>query len=218
MRRSGSAHSQSGPDQRSGWLSEADSDQEHLSRKSLWMGQSHSDALLAHTPGTLGLWTRSFLAQKPIYPLVVHVNLSFWLSSFFLIPFPGAQRGRMALGIQRQNAGCCFSLCSFIPSHPSRPVFLLYHPPLSLIRIWNRGFVLISTLCQESPVCHSNPLSCGYGTNNKTSSQPKFPPGTWLSLGFSLGFQKQYLSFPIYPGINKPYFSPCLSRGIYPEH
>lgn len=77
----------------------------------------------------------------------------------------------------------------------------------------NRGFALISTLCQESPVCHSNSLSCGYRTNNKNNSQPKFPPGNWLSLGFSLGFQKHYLSFPTYPGINKPYFSPCISPG-----
>lgn len=75
---------------------------------------------------------------------------------------------------------------------------------LSLIRIWSRGFALISPFCHKSPVCHWNSLSCGYRTNNKNNSQPKFPSGTWLSLGCSPGFQKQHLSFPTYPGINKP--------------
>lgn len=63
MRRPGSDYSQSRSDQRSGWLSKADSGQQHLSRKSLWTGRSDSDAPLTHLPGT-----RCFVAQRPAEP------------------------------------------------------------------------------------------------------------------------------------------------------
>lgn len=113
---------QFGPDQKSAWFSEAGRDQEHFFRKSLWMGQHTATPPLLFL---LALWARSlqsFLAQNPIYPLVIHINLSFWLSpsSFpsLLSPSPEAQRGRMVQSIQSWNARCSFSLCSFIPHIP----------------------------------------------------------------------------------------------------
>lgn len=145
----------------------------HFSRKTLWMGQHPATLplliLLALWGSGQELCSHS-LHRIPFILWLSNLNLSFWSSSFFLIPFPSllypspdAQRGR---GFRVQML-VVISLCSFISPHPPRPMLLLYHPPLPLIRIWNGGFALISHLCQEPPVCHSNPLSCGYRTNSK---------------------------------------------------
>lgn len=136
------------------------------------------------------------------------INLSI-LRTGVLPSFPDGRNGTECLGSKRWLLFFSLSFCSLTSHQTTVPN--ASPSPSSHKDLEQRICFNFYSLPTDSPDHYPNSLSYG---DNKNNSQPKFPPGTWLFLGFSPGSLSEALSMVSYsPRHKSVLFSSMTQQG-----